>query len=235
MSCLDKPGPSSPAATGLRIDEQHGLPRGVSAGPSHLQIMKPPADSHAALRPPAWVDELDRLDAAVYAAIAATPTPVIDVALRRLSRAANHSRLWLGCSALLAACGGERGRRAAENGLASTALTSAVVNLVLKPLGNRRRPDRQMYDLPVTRQVAMPRSTSWPSGHSASAFAFASGVSAAWPQAGIPLSVVASLVAYSRVHTGVHYPSDTIAGTASGVALAPVAVAALERRRSARG
>ena len=134
---------------------------------------------------------------------------------------------------LLAAGGGERGRRAAENGLASIALTSAVVNLVLKPLGNRRRPDRHMYDLPVTRQVAMPRSTSWPSGHSASAFAFASGVSAAWPQAGIPLSVVASLVAYSRVHTGVHYPSDTIAGTASGVALAPVAVAALERRRLA--
>ena len=91
-----------------------------------------------------------------------------------------------------------------------------------------------MHDVPVTRRVAMPRSTSWPSGHSASAFAFASGVSAAWPQAGIPLSVVASLVAYSRV-TGAHYPSDTIAGTASGVALAPVAVATLERRRSARG
>ncbi len=197
--------------------------------------MTPPSDSHTALRPPAWAVELDRLDAAAYAAIAATPTPAMDGALRRLSRAANHSRLWLGCSVLLAVCGGERGRRAAENGLASIALTSAVVNLVLKPLGNRRRPDRQMHDVPVPRQVAMPRSTSWPSGHSASAFAFASGVSAAWPQAGIPLSAVASLVAYSRVHTGVHYPSDTIAGTASGVALAPVAVAALERRRSARG
>jgi undecaprenyl-diphosphatase len=88
-----------------------------------------------------------------------------------------------------------------------------------------------MYDIPVARQVTMPRSTSWPSGHSASAFAFASGVGAAWPQAGIPLGVVASLVAYSRVHTGVHYPSDTIAGTVCGVALAPVAVAAVERRR----
>jgi undecaprenyl-diphosphatase len=88
-----------------------------------------------------------------------------------------------------------------------------------------------MYDIPVARQVTMPRSTSWPSGHAASAFAFASGVGAAWPQCGIPLGVVASLVAYSRVHTGVHYPSDTIAGTVCGVALAPVAVAAVERRR----
>jgi membrane-associated phospholipid phosphatase len=181
--------------------------------------------------PRTWGDELNKLDLAVYAAIAVTPTPAMDVALRRLSRAASYSRLWLGCSAVLAACGGKRGRRAAANGLASIALTSAVVNLVLKPLGNRRRPDRPMYDVPVARQVTMPRSTSWPSGHAASAFAFASGVGAAWPQAGIPLDVVASLVAYSRVHTGVHYPSDTIAGTVCGLALAPVAVGAVERRR----
>jgi undecaprenyl-diphosphatase len=174
---------------------------------------------------------LDRLDVAVYAAIAATPTPKMDVALRRLSLAANYSRLWLGCSALLAAFGGERGRRATENGLAAIALSSAVVNLVLKPLGNRRRPDRDTHDVPVSRQVEMPSSTSWPSGHSASAFAFATGVGAAWPATGIFLSVAASLVAYSRVHTGVHYPSDTIAGTVSGLALAPVAVTALERRR----
>jgi undecaprenyl-diphosphatase len=175
--------------------------------------------------------ELNRLDVAVYAAIAATPTPKLDAALRRLSLAANHSKLWLGCSALLAACGGERGRRASENGLASIALSSAVVNLVLKPLGNRRRPDRHTHEVPISRQVDMPSSTSWPSGHSASAFAFATGVGAAWPAVGIPLSVAASLVAYSRVHTGVHYPSDTIAGTVSGVALTPVAVTALDRRR----
>jgi undecaprenyl-diphosphatase len=178
-----------------------------------------------------WGDELNELDVAVYAAIAVTPTPTMDVALRGLSRAASYSRLWLGCSAVLAACGGKRGRRAAENGLTSIALTSAVVNLVLKPIGNRRRPDREMYDIPVARQVTMPRSTSWPSGHAASAFAFAGGVGAAWPQSGIPLGVLASLVAYSRVHTGVHHPSDTIAGTVCGVALAPVAVVAVERRR----
>jgi membrane-associated phospholipid phosphatase len=164
--------------------------------------------------------ELDRLDVAVYAAVAATPTPKMDAALRRLSLAANHSRLWLGCSALLAAFGGERGRRATQNGLAAIALSSGVVNVVLKPLGNRHRPDRDTQDVPVSRQVDMPSSTSWPSGHSASGFAFA--------------TVAASLVAYSRVHTGVHYPSDTIAGTVSGVALAPVAVTALERRRRRR-
>ena len=196
-----------------------------------------PADESVAVRGPrTWGEELNRLDVAAYAAIASTPTPALDVAFRQISRAANKSRLWLGCSALLAAFGGSRGRRAAENGLASIALTSAVVNLMLKPLGNRHRPDRLMYDVPVARQVTMPQSTSWPSGHSASAFAFASGVGAAWPQVGIPVSFLASLVAYSRVHSGVHYPSDTIAGTACGVALAPIAVAAVDsiRRRRRR-
>lgn len=195
--------------------------------------MTPAADNIAVRGPWAWGDELSRLDVAAYAAIASTPTPAMDAAFRQLSRAANKSRLWLGCSALLAACGGKRGRRAAANGLASIALTSAVVNLVLKPLGNRRRPERKMYDVPIARQVTMPQSTSWPSGHSASAFAFATGVGAAWPQAGIPLTFLASLVAYSRVHVGVHYPSDTIAGTTCGVALAPIAVAILDRRRKA--
>ena len=141
--------------------------------------MSQAADCRGVRGPWAWGDELSKLDVAVYAAIAVTPTPAMDVALRGLSRAANQSRLWLGCSAVLAACGGKRGHRAAQNGLASIALTSAVVNLMLKPLGNRRRPDRQIYDVPVARQVTMPRSTSWPSGHAASAFAFANGVGAA--------------------------------------------------------
>jgi hypothetical protein len=70
----------------------------------------------------AWREEADRLDVAAYAAIAATPTPTMDAGLRRLSRAADKSRLWLGCATLLAVVGGERGRAAAVNGLASIAL-----------------------------------------------------------------------------------------------------------------
>jgi undecaprenyl-diphosphatase len=190
-----------------------------------------PLDSGASSDRGSWRRELNRLDLAVYAAVAATPTPTLDRAFRGLSRAADHSKLWFASAAVLAAAGGARGRRAAANGLASTAVTSAVVNLVLKPLGARRRPDRATHNVPVTRHVMMPRTTSFPSGHAASAFAFATGVAAATPEAGIPLSAAAALVAYSRVHTGVHYPVDVIAGSVAGGALAPLAVAALERRR----
>jgi undecaprenyl-diphosphatase len=77
----------------------------------------------------------------------------------------------------------------------------------------------------------MPRSTSFPSGHAASAFAFATGVAADLPAAGIPLSAAAAVVAYSRVHTGVHYPADVIAGSVAGGSIAPLSVALIRRRR----
>ena len=190
-----------------------------------------PSDSGASSDRRGWWEELNRLDLAVYAAVAATATPTLDRAFRGLSRAADHSKLWIASAGVLAGAGGARGRRAAVNGLASIAATSAVINLVLKPLGARRRPDRATHNVPVTRHVTMPRTTSFPSGHAASAFAFATGVATATPEAGIPLSAAAALVAYSRVHTGVHYPVDVIAGSVAGGALAPLAVTALERRR----
>ena len=49
------------------------------------------------------------------------------------------------------------------------------------------------------RLVPMPESTSFPSGHSASAFAFAEAVSSVIPALGVPLRLAAATVAYSRV------------------------------------
>ena len=177
--------------------------------------------------------ELSELDAAVYAAIARTPTPGLDRALGRLSRAADFSKLWLGSASALAVFGGEKGRRAAGSGIASLVLTSALVNAVLKPLWGRRRPERVKHRVPFARRVRMPRSRSFPSGHAASAFAFASGVASEAPAPGGLLTALAALVAYSRVHTGVHYPSDVVAGAVIGTALSPIAMTAAERCRAA--
>jgi undecaprenyl-diphosphatase len=181
-----------------------------------------------------WWQELNKLDVAGYAAIAATPTPELDRFFRRVSRAADHWKLWLGSAAALAIAGGTRGRRSAVNGVAAMAVTSAVVHLALKPLGGRRRPDRTRYQVPLARQVSMPISTSFPSGHAASAAAFATGVASAFPEAGIPLGAAAALVAYSRVHTGVHYPGDVIVGSVTGTTLAQLVVAVLDRGRKRR-
>src|SRR6476620_2194268 len=89
---------------------------------------------------PVWLEDAERVDAALYAAIARTATPSLDTAMARLSRAANGSVLWFGVSGVWAGVGGARGRRAAVLGLASIGVTSTIVNLGMKPLGRRSRP-----------------------------------------------------------------------------------------------
>ena len=174
--------------------------------------------------------EVERIDLAVYRAIATTPTPRLDGAMRRLSSAANYSRLSIGAAALLATAGGPRGRRAAVLGLSCLGTTSATVNLLVKPVGRRRRPDQAGEGVPAARQVPLPGSRSFPSGHTAAAVAFASGVSGVMPGAGIALHSLAATVGYSRVHTGVHYPGDVVAGALIGAIIADLTAGQVARR-----
>ncbi len=173
---------------------------------------------------------LRELDVRAYAAVAAAHSPVVDAPLAAISRAADLSKPWLASAGLLSVAGGPRGRRAAATGMAAIGVTSAVVNLVLKPLSRRRRPDRGLHAVPDERRVPMPESTSFPSGHAASAFAFATGVGAVHPAAGRVARGAAAVVAYSRVHTGVHYPGDVLAGSLIGVVLGRATAAVMARR-----
>lgn len=172
---------------------------------------------------PDWLSEAKAVDSAVYAAIAASKTPALDVAMRGLSRAADQSKLWFAIAAAIGLLGGPGGRLAARKGLVSLGIASGFANLVAKPLTSRRRPTRNEAAELASRHVQMPRSSSFPSGHAASAFAFASGAGSAQPLLSAPLRALAALVGYSRVHTGVHYPADVLAGAFIGVSAAELA------------
>ncbi|MFJ5883391.1 phosphatase PAP2 family protein [Kitasatospora cineracea] len=167
------------------------------------------------------VADFSAVDEAVYTAVAATPTPALDGWLRRLSTAADHSKISIAAACGLALLPG-RPRRAALVGLGSVAVASAAANLLGKSLARRPRPDRVGGKVPEARHVPMPASASFPSGHTASAFAFAAGVSSRLPWAAAPLGLLAATVGYSRVHTGVHYPGDVIAGALLGTAAGSV-------------
>ncbi|MCB9411908.1 MAG: phosphatase PAP2 family protein [Actinobacteria bacterium] len=180
-------------------------------------------------KPSGVLAELHDLDTAIYQAVAATPTPKLDAALHGLTGFADNSKLWFVTAAAIAAVGGRTGRRAALNGVAAIGLASLVTNQGFKRAHRRPRPDREVAAVPQMRRVPMPTSTSFPSGHSASAFAFAEGVAHTVPWLGIPLRLAATTVAYTRVHAGVHYPGDVVAGSLIGLACGQIAPHVVDR------
>jgi membrane-associated phospholipid phosphatase len=162
---------------------------------------------------------LGRVDRAGYRAVAGMSRPLLDGPLRQVSHFANFSKPWFLVAGVLALFGGARGRRAALTGVAAIGLTSFVVNQPMKLAGERRRPDRTRLGVPESSWVRMPSSTSFPSGHSGSAAAFAVAVGNVLPRLRRPLRAAAAVVMFSRVYTGVHYPGDVVAGAAVGALL----------------
>jgi undecaprenyl-diphosphatase len=80
----------------------------------------------------------------------------------------------------------------------------------------------------------MPSSTSFPSGHSGSAAAFAVSVGDVLPRLRVPLRAAATIVVFSRVYTGVHYPSDVVVGAAVGALLGRATSTVARRIRAHR-
>jgi membrane-associated phospholipid phosphatase len=145
--------------------------------------------------------------------------PALDRTMPALSRAADHGVLWLGVAALLAGSGQRDLRRAAARATVSLAVSSATVNGIAKFAVRRARPP--LEGIAAGRRVRrLPVTTSFPSGHSASAAAFAVGAAREAPGVAVPLGLLAAGVGLSRVWTGAHYPADVLAGAAIGAAVA---------------
>jgi len=170
---------------------------------------------------------VSRWAVAVSARISATKLPpVLETGLPLLTRAADKSKLWMAVSAVLAGTGDIRARRAAIRGLGSIAMASLLANQVGKRAVPRRRP--LLRDVPTARIAHhVPTSSSFPSGHSASAAAFAVAVGREFPELAVPIGLLAGGVCFSRIFTGVHFTSDVLAGAALGATVAGIGIAAV--------
>ena len=120
-----------------------------------------------------------------------------------------------------------RGRTRRAGAALAAGLVAHVLVLegLVKHAVERERPYAAL-GLYLRDSLVDPASYSFPSGHSAASFMAAAVVGARYPRARVPLFVLATLVALSRVHLGAHYPSDVVAGAVFGLVLGAILVRA---------
>jgi membrane-associated phospholipid phosphatase len=166
-----------------------------------------------------FVKRVHELDVAIDEWVERVRSPALDPIFYGLSSAADHGLIWLGIGSLTAARRGDPGLGLRLG--VSMGVESALTNGPIKMCFRRVRPILDAPDDPLPYGMHRPVTSSFPSGHAASAF------TAAVLLADSPLApayfVLAAAVASSRVYVRMHHTSDIVAGAALGVALGLIA------------
>lgn len=184
--------------------------------PSRSAIRRRHEPAHARSPRSVLLRRLGRADRWAFDRVAAARLHGLEYVLPRLSRFADHGVLWFTAAGVMGLTGRPRLRRAALRGAIAIAVASPAVNILGKQAFRRKRP---VVDLvpPIRIRWKLPTSHAFPSGHSASAAAFATGVALEAPRRlAVPVAATAAAVAFARVYTGAHYPGDVLAGVGIG-------------------
>ncbi|MHB8688993.1 MAG: phosphatase PAP2 family protein [Candidatus Dormibacteraceae bacterium] len=135
---------------------------------------------------------------------------------------------WVSGGIALAILGGPKGRRAGAATAVASLVATYVVEYRVKPIFRRVRPfvNREARVVGVR-----PADHSFPSGHTASSFAAATALAFFYPRAAPLAYGVATAVGVSRVHLGVHFPSDAAVGGVIGIGIGTFSAWVFKKRR----
>lgn len=142
----------------------------------------------------------------------------LDTAMSWISISGTASTVWLVLASV--AMLQPRHRAAAWRLYLTVLLCFITIDLVIKPAVARPRPISIRAYEPARALPPLPRSLSFPSGHTAAAFGAAVSMSRMWPHGRLAWWAIALLMGYSRIYVGHHYPLDVAAGAIVGVLVA---------------
>lgn len=141
----------------------------------------------------------------------------------------DHGMLWIGVALLLIIF--KRTRPIGVTAGASLALNALLVNVIIKNLVARTRPYEVIDGL--TRLVGEQSDFSFPSGHTSSGFSVAVVIFMLMPKKyGVPALITATIIAYSRLYVGVHYPTDVLGGFIIGTLAAVICVTVYKKKKT---
>jgi undecaprenyl-diphosphatase len=162
---------------------------------------------------------LDALDARIFLAINHLPhTRLLNGFFYSLTLAFQAVIPWYGEMGLAILRRRKSTKKIIRDNIVPLLITSTLVEMVIKPYFRRRRPFITIIQAIVIGRK--PGSWSFPSGHSAGAFAGAWLLNQRSPKWSLPRYITAALVAFSRVYLGDHYPGDVLSGSLFGFVFA---------------
>ena len=152
-------------------------------------------------------------------------SPVMDKIMWFFSVIGNGGILPIGLTILLLIF--VKTRKIGVEALISLLLTFIIANLIIKHAVDRVRPYEAYTYLESL--IGKMVDSSFPSGHAANTFAVAIAILINNRKIGIPVTIVAVIMAFSRLYNVVHYPTDVLAGIFIGTTVAIVVHFALKR------
>lgn len=140
---------------------------------------------------------------------------ILDWLMPFVSGLSNHGEIWILFAAALLLI--RKQRLYGLSAACALVLDLIACNLVLKPLIGRVRPFAFRPDLPLL--VPPPGDASFPSGHTAAAFAVVVALKASGSPLWRPALALAAVTAFSRLYLYVHWPTDVLGGILLGAAV----------------